>query len=89
MDWIHRTVECVCDCKYAVLFDIVEDYSELLALGGNFGCHPLTADDFSAAQTACFANYQHTLTLASVPSANKMAVCIHLPTVQTASARLL
>ena len=55
------------------------DYNALLAAGGNFGCHPLMRDDFIGSEIACFPNYQHTLTLASVPSATKLIVCIRLP----------
>jgi len=36
-------------------------------------------DDFIGAETACFPNYQHTLTLASVTGAKKLIVCISLP----------
>ena len=60
------------------------DYGTLLARGGDFGYHLTTSDDFDDAQSACIADYQHTLTLASVPSANMMVVCIRLPTVKLA-----
>jgi len=57
----------------------IGDYAELLRRGGNFGCSLSTRQDFVGADTACFDNYQHTLTLAASPTSTKLIVCIKLP----------
>ena len=55
------------------------DYSNLLALGGNFGCGLSVRDDFVGSDYVCQDNYQQTITLANNPTATKMIVCIRLP----------
>ena len=73
----HRFYTLHSDCSVEHCF--LGDYNAQLAAGGNFGCHPLTRDDFVGSEIACFPTYQHTLALASVPSATKLIACTRHP----------
>jgi len=57
----------------------IGDSSSLLIRGGNFGCGASPRNDFIGSDFVCQDNYNQGLTLGSVPTANKMLVCIRLP----------